>query len=71
MLSRGVKPDVMTYNLMMNACLSSNQWDKVVQLFNAQADAINVEPDLISYNAVIVACVYSERTITHDKKHEP
>lgn len=33
MRSKGVKPDVTTYNTLMHACATSEQWDKLLDIF--------------------------------------
>jgi pentatricopeptide repeat domain-containing protein 1 len=55
MRTKGVKPDVITYNASISACEKGGQWEKALQLLE-EMRAKGVEPDVILYSASISAC---------------
>jgi pentatricopeptide repeat protein len=55
MRTKGVKPDVITYNASISACEKGGQWEKALQLLE-EMRAKGVEPDVSLYSASISAC---------------
>lgn len=59
MESRGVEPDVVTYNSLINVLRWGGQREKalaIVEDMNAKGAEGGVRPDVITYNSAIAAC---------------
>ena len=54
MADDGITPREDTYNTLMNCALSSDNADKVPQLFDQLAE-LSLQPNSLSYNALITA----------------
>lgn len=55
MLSRGMKPDVVSYNTVMDACGKAGEYLKALELFALMED-MGVRPDRVSFNTAMDAC---------------
>ncbi|CAM9165858.1 unnamed protein product [Ectocarpus sp. 13 AM-2016] len=56
---RGVEPDVVTYNSLINVLRWGGQRDRALEILdgmNAKGGAGGVRPDVITYNSAIAAC---------------
>ena len=55
MLQRGLKPDVVSYNTVMDACGKAGEYEKALELFSAM-EVEGVLPDRVSFNTAMDAC---------------
>ena len=55
MRSLGVKPDIFTYNILINACSHKKSVSTAFELVEMMQKE-GVSPDLITYNSLIKVC---------------
>jgi len=60
LVDQGLKPELITFNSMINACGNSNKSEEALILLGKMKN-LGVSPDVISYNSAIKACAQSGR----------
>eukprot|EP00931_Biecheleriopsis_adriatica_P106333 TRINITY_DN8079_c3_g1_i5.p3 TRINITY_DN8079_c3_g1~~TRINITY_DN8079_c3_g1_i5.p3 ORF type:complete len:122 (-),score=24.85 TRINITY_DN8079_c3_g1_i5:105-470(-) len=55
MQQRGVQPNAITFNALINACGKGSQAEKAVEVFEEMQQR-GLTPDVITYSALISAC---------------
>ena len=55
MRTRGVEPDVISFNAAISACGKGEQWERALSLLE-EMQSRGLEPDVTSFNAAISAC---------------
>ena len=55
MKDRGIEPDAMSYNSIINACAQGSQVEEAVKWLKTMQDQ-GIAPNSMSYNSVINAC---------------
>ena len=61
MRERNVSPDVVTFNVLMSACLRAGRWREALDLLDECEAEANVEPDVITYTNAMRACARGRR----------
>eukprot|EP00439_Symbiodinium_sp_Y106_P013683 s5416_g1.t5 len=60
MVSRQLKPNVITCNAVLSMCEGSGRWQQAILLLT-RLHAENIEPDTMSYNLALGACTKAKR----------
>lgn len=69
--SLGVEPDVITYNILLNASLAQGEQEEAIRIFQSMADA-NVEPDSATFTILLNSLFHSSilRGLDHTEQEE-
>merc|ERR1719469_1181616 len=60
MRTRGLEPNVICYNIALEACRRGHQWQYAFELYDTMQERAAV-PDVISYTSLITACETGSR----------